>query len=298
MGYLNILRTREVVKLFENTLIVLDENLRVNNSLFKNNKVTVDRVHRAKAEKSEIEHKLLEAQNNYSLAKSYFNYLLNKPLDDEVIEENFETNNLNISELSELELSATNNREEFLLIKKLIKISKDKGSAVQTSYYPGLSLAVDYGYQGEKFDFSSKNDYWMASLVFNWNIFNGFQDQAKSERAQIETKKSMLQLTELANKIRLQVREAFNNYTVSQKMVETARDQFSSSKQSFKLIQKKYKEGLSSQIEYLDSQNQLLQSSISKIIAEYNLLENFAKLEQVTANIDLVKYDNNQRGLE
>ena len=84
----------------------------------------------------------------------------------------------------------------------------------------------------------------MASLVFNWNLFNGFQDQAKSERAQIETKKSMLQLTELANKIRLQVREAYNNYTVSQKMVKTANDQFSSSKQSFRLIEKKYKEGL------------------------------------------------------
>ena len=133
IGYLNILRTKEVVKLFENTLVVLDENLRVNNSLFKNNKVTVDRVHRARAEKSEIEHKLLEAQNNYSLAKSYFNYLLNKPLDDEVIEENLETNNLNFSELSELELFATNNREEFLLIKKLIEISEDKGSAIQTS---------------------------------------------------------------------------------------------------------------------------------------------------------------------
>lgn len=51
----------------------------------QNDKITVDVVYRAKAEVSEIEQKLLEANNNRELAQSYFNFLLNKPLESEII---------------------------------------------------------------------------------------------------------------------------------------------------------------------------------------------------------------------
>jgi len=42
-----------------------------------------------------------------------------------------------------------------------------------------LSPAVDYGFQGPDFAFRSSQDYWVASLVVSWNLFNGGRDAAR-----------------------------------------------------------------------------------------------------------------------
>jgi len=290
-GYLAVLRSDKIVKLFENTLTLINENLRVNESLFKNDKVTVDHLHRAKSEKLVTEQRILEAKNNHDLAKSYFNFLINQPLDSEIEITNNQLDEINIIDLDELEIMALKNREELSQLKSLVNIAEKTTGAAKTSFYPGLSLAVDYGFQGEKYRFNSDFDYWMASLVLNWNIFNGMQDNAKAEKAEIEAKKNMLQLVEFQNKIRLQVREAYKKIIVSQKIIESADQRLLSSTKSFNIVKKKYAQGLASQVEYLDSQNQLTKSQISKIFAEYSLMENYSELEKVTALIDLQKYN-------
>jgi outer membrane protein len=290
-GYLSVLKTIKIIQLYENTLLLMHENLRVNESLFRNDKITVDHVYRAKSEKLGIEQKLLEANNNHDLAKSYFNFLINQPLDNELeIDENVTYVNEDIK-LEELEIIALKNREELNQLKSLLDIAEKTTGAVKSSYYPGLFLAVDYGFQGEKYKFNSDDDYWMASLVLNWNLFNGMKDKAKAEKAEIEAKKNMVQLQELQNKIRLQIRETHKNLIVSQRIIETVTQQLFSSEKSFNIIKKKYAEGLTSQIEYLDAQNQLIQSQISKILAEYSFMENYVKLEKVSALIDLKKYN-------
>ena len=43
---------------------------------------------------------------------------------------------------------------------------------------------------------------------------------------------------------------------------------------------------MASQIEFIDAQNQLLQSQISKLFAKYSFLENYYELEKVSAIID------------
>lgn len=292
-GYLAVLKTDKIIKLYTNTLTLIDENVRVNQSLFDNDKVTVDYVHRAKSEKLGIEQKLLEAIKNHDLAKSYFNFLINQPLDNpiEIVEEN--PSGTNIIELAELEKIALKNREELSQLKSLVNIAEKTYGAVKSSYYPGLSLAVDYGFQGEEYSFTSEDDYWMASLVLNWNLFNGGQDKAKGEKAEIEAKKNMMQLLELQNKIRLQIRDAYNTIIVSKKIIEAADQQLVSSQKSFNIVHKKFTQGLTSQIEYLDAQNQLTQSQISQIMAEYDFMENYSNLEQVAALIDLQKYNKN-----
>ena len=272
-AYLSFLKASSGVVLFENALQLLAENLRVNKSLFKNDKVTIDAVHRANAELSEIEQRLLEANNKKDLAKSYFNFLLNRPLDKDVeIEENKLKIELN-TEQSEFEELALTNREELTQFKSLVEIAEDNSGIANSKYYPGLALAVDYGFQGEKYKFSKDDDYWMASLVLNWNIFNGFKDNAQAEKAELEIRKNSLQIIELQNKIRLQVREAYQNTKAAEKIIKTANKQLISSESAFRIINRKYEEGMASQIEFIDAQNQLLQSQISKLFAKYNYLE-------------------------
>lgn len=290
-AYYNYLKAEQVKLLYENTLLLLEENLRVSNSLLKNDKVTIDIVYRAKAELSEIEQKKLEADNDSDITASYFNFLLNKPLDSKIIIDSILVNNIVIPSLNDLETNAVNHREELTQLSLAIETAGDNKGLAKSNYYPGLALAVDYGFQGEQYKFSKDDDYWMASVVLNWNIFNGFQDEAKSEKAEIEIKTLKARYEELKNMIRLQIKESFKNFVVATKTIEATNERYESYSRSFDIMKKKYKAGIASQLEYLDSQNKFIQSEMAKIIAEYNVLDTYSQLEKAAALIDLNNFN-------
>ena len=290
IAYYNYLKSIEVNKLFKNTIKLVEENLRVSKSLYKNDKVTIDVLYRAKAEVSDVKQKQIEAERNVELAKSYFNFLINKPLESK-IEIFADTVNTNKLPENDFETHALLNREELSQVKLAVDVAEETAKLAKSKYLPGLVLAVDYGFQGEEYKFTEDDDYWMASLVLRWNLFNGFQDKAKKEQAELEAKKLFAQLTEVKNQIRLQVKEALKNYTVAAKTIKATKERLESFRKSFKIVRKKYAEGMASQIEYLDARNRLTQAEVQAIIAQYDFKQKIAVLEQVVALIELKKYE-------
>ena len=293
-AYFNYLKTIKVVELFHKTEELLKENLRVSESLYKNHKSTVDVVYRAQAELSDIKQQLADAENNEKLAKAYFNFLLNKDLETGVkVDENitsFQAENFDFDESINL---AVAKREELRQLESAIDASSNNISLSKSNYLPGVSLAVDYGFQGEEYKFTSDDDYWMASVVLNWNIFNGFRDKAKVEQAEWDKKESEAKLNEVIKQIKLQVRTAYYNLDVAQKTITTANDRLITSEKSFEIVSKKYKEGMAAQIEFLDARTSLTQAEINQIVTEYDYLIKRAEFEKVTAAYPLKRKFNN-----
>ena len=82
-AYYRWLATRESVGVLEATAALAEENERVNDSLYRNGKVTRDLLLRAEAERLEISQQLLRAGAAEDLARRYLNLLCNAPLDRE-----------------------------------------------------------------------------------------------------------------------------------------------------------------------------------------------------------------------
>ncbi len=284
-AYFNVLKTTEVVKLYEETLELVNENLRVSKSLYKNDKVTKDIVYRAEAERSSIVELLEDANKNNDLAKYYFNFLLNKPLDENiVIEQGLTHQEANADSDESIYNIALQNREEFKQLNAAIMASDNSTSLAQSGYYPGLVLAVDYGFQGEEYKFTKDDDFWMASLVLQWNLFNGFQDKAKAQQAEWQTKTLELQKIELEKQINLQVRKAARNLAVAKAKMKTASDKQKSIEKSFTIVKKKFENEMASQLEFIDARTTFTQASISKTVTEYDYLIKQAELERVAAS--------------
>ena len=284
-AYYNYLKTTQVVKLFERTKKLLNENLRISEKLFQNDKKTEDVVFQAKAELSRLEQQHTEALKNERLAAAYFNFLINKELKSEItfIEYSKPTLNEKIT-LDEAICVALKNRKEFNKVQEAVSISKNQARINSSKFLPGVTGVFDYGYQGEKYKFTNKNDYWMASVVLQWNLFNGFQDRCKQNQALLEKKKYEAQFSELQNKIRLQVQEAYDNLLVARKSIVSAKDQLNSVKKSFRIISKKYKLGIAPQIEYLNARNQFTNAEINKIIVQYDYFIKDAILNKTMNN--------------
>ena len=63
-AYFSYLKTLRLIQLLDDTRKLLEENIRVNEKLYENNKVTVDNVHRSRAELSKLEQQAAVARKN------------------------------------------------------------------------------------------------------------------------------------------------------------------------------------------------------------------------------------------
>ena len=71
------------------------------------------------------------------------------------------------------------------------------------------------------------------------------------------------------------------------KKTETARIQVASARASFEIVDKKYNQGMASQIEYLDARSALTSAEINETLIKYNFFIAQAEFERVTASYPL-----------
>lgn len=289
-AYFNFLKANELLTLLNSTRQLLEENLRVSTKLFENNMVTKENIYRSETELSQIEQQITEVENRHKLARAYINFLLNKPLDEAIKISNDTL--IPLTENDQLESfaeQALKNREELRQIEMAIEVADYSKKIVQSDYLPGVSVVGDFGYQGEEYKFNKDHEYWMVSGVLQWNLFRGFQDKAKAEQSEIQKKKMRIYLEELKKQLRLEVQEVYNDVLSRQKAIETARKRRLSSEASFNIVEKKYENGMASQIEYLEARTSLTDSEVNYIIITYDLLIDQARLEKVTSSYQFEK---------
>ena len=276
----------------DKTQDLLEENVRVSQSLFENDKVTKSIVYRAEAELHAFRQQQAEAVKGKTMAGSYFNFLLNRELSDsiEVASFNLDSQSL-LPNLSEATQQALAKREELQQLDALIQVMDKKVKLNQSNFLPGVSAVVDYGYQGETYSFGKNDDYWMASVVASWNLFNGFQDKFKIDQSKLEKKQVALQYEELQHQIHLQVQDAYQNLIVAIQQVDAAQAGQTSARQSFRMIDRQYREGMVSQIEYIDARNAKTQAEVNAIVSQYDYFIRKAEWEKIVAAYPVSDYD-------
>ncbi len=90
-AYFNYLSAVQAVKIYESALALVTKNVEVNESLLRNGKSLPANYLRSKSEADKVNADLISAQNRVSNARKYFNFLLNRDLDNP-IDESFPAN--------------------------------------------------------------------------------------------------------------------------------------------------------------------------------------------------------------
>lgn len=284
-AYYHYLETEQIVSLLDATEALLLENLRVSQSLFENDKVNKAVVFRAEAELHAFRQQQAEAEKSKSLAKSYFNFLLNRPLETAIILTDTTVMPMQfIINFDEAKHKALIQREELQQLKAAIQIMKNRVNLSRSKFLPEIAAVVDYGYQGETYSFGKNDDYWMANFVASWNLFKGFQDKYKIDQALIEKKQMQSQFSEVEKQIQLQVQESLYNVNVSIKNIEAANAQSKAAMKSFQIMEQMFKEGMASQIEFIDARQVRTKAEVNAIVALFEYYISLAELEKMTAD--------------
>jgi len=285
-AYFNYLQTLRMEELVHETRGLLEENLRVSNKLFENHKVTSDVVYRSQAEISNIDQFIAEVEKNSKVARSYLNFLLNRPLETPLYDPQEAQDTVIISDLEHAKDHAIHWREELDLLDHYLDASAYNLKIIRSQNHPMLLAAVDYGFQGEKYRFTAEDDFVIASFVLRWDIFSGFQNRVRIKQAVVETELLKQQKEEVEQQIRLEVTQAYYDLKAAVQSVRSAETECIHAQKAFRLVDRKYGEGMASLIEYMDARTAMTKAETNRIIARFDLQVKLAEYERTTASFD------------
>ncbi len=284
VAYLNWLQASAALQIVTGTRELLDENLRINRSLFGNGKITEDQPLRAQAELLAIDQQLQQAGAAQTQAQSYLNFLLNRPLDT-AIESAAAPAALSVQalDLQQLRTRASAQRPELRQLEQGVLAAHEQINLARAEALPTLALGVDAGIQGEKYGVGSDYNYASASLLFNWKFYAGGGLQAQVNSAKAQARRLQTQRDSVEQQIALQVQQAADRYRTAVSSINTAEARLEAARAAFRIAGRKRDEGVINQAEFLDARTTLTSAELNFNVTRYTALLEASQLEFATA---------------
>ncbi len=284
VGYLSWLSAVRTQGIVDASVTLLNENLRVNDSLNRNGKITQDQVLRARAELLAVTQQSREARNGASQAQSYLNFLLNRPLDTALENADVAAEvHATTRALAELRQAALDNRPELAAIGALTRASEAQTRLAKADRWPTLSLGADGGIQGEEYQFGRGSNYATVSLLLNWTFFDGGARRAAVRQANAVARKTATQRAELSQQVQLEVQQSLDRLNTSADSLATADARADAARAAFRIASRKRDEGVISQVEFIDARSSLTSAELNLNVTRFEVLARQAELDYATA---------------
>jgi outer membrane protein len=300
-AYYRWLQARAQVGILDATLELAQANLRVNESLFRNGKITRDLVYRAEADVLEVEQSRLAAANGVRLAQSYVNLLRNAPFDHAlpvaaVADPDVARLSGDLATrakqpglvLGGLQAAAVDRRAELKQLDAAAAAATAGERLARAAFKPQLAFAVDAGSQGEDYSrFGTSEDrFVLASVVLKFNLFNGGADTAglrgaRAAQAEVRANRALAE-----SRIRLEVQQALSNLEVAQASLDTAAKRVEAAAGAFRIAQKKRDLGQINQAEFVDARRALTDAQLNRNVTRFEALDGLAELEYALGHAD------------
>jgi len=131
---------------------------------------------------------------------------------------------------------------------------------------------------------NNKALFYVGGIQLQMPIFSGKRNLYKIEQTKLDIEATELETSSTRQKLELAASVSKNNSISAYANYQAAIKQQESSQKYFKLIDKGYKEGVNSFIEFLDARNQLTNSDLQVNINKYKTLVALANYERQTAS--------------
>jgi len=277
IAYFNYCMASTAVEVIESSKTLVIQNLKVNQSLQANGKALPAAVLRAESEVESIEAMLIEAKNQQKNAGNYLNFLLNRPMSSEIIFEKI-SETPNSSWVSEE--MGTSLRPEMLRVQTAELIQQAALKANRDFWVPKVNTFADFGSQAFDWRFDNQSRYLIWGVNMSIPIFQGGRNQNQIQRAQLGVQSLQNQQQLLDQKLNMELQMAKNELDSQNASVISADKKLTSASAYFRLVERGYREGVNSLIEFLDARNQLTTAELQKNLSTYKLLKAQAQLER------------------
>jgi outer membrane protein TolC len=180
--------------------------------------------------------------------------------------------------LPALQSSAQAQRPELAQLSASLDAVTDQRRLAQTRYLPAVSLVLEGGIQGTDYGFDGEQRFGLASVVLQWNLFNGFRDRARIRQADLDARQIRVRQDDVARRIDLQVQQALDDVRVAQRSLRTAEARVKAAASSFRLTKRRYDVGRANLVTFTDAQSTLTEAELNLAVTRFSLLTRLAEL--------------------
>ena len=278
VAYFSFCAAHSSIEILKNTLQLVTQNLKDTRSLVESGKGLPASVLRAESELEQVKSMLLEAENKTVNAAQYLNFLVNRPLEQSVP---FEAIPL---DLSQLDLMLTEDIQEqnpeLRAMKSMESIQQTLLKSGKNYWVPKISTYADLGSQGFNWSFDSQSRYLMGGLSLSVPVFQGGRNQNQIQKNIIGLESIQRQKELVKQKLSLSLQIQKNEVKTLLAGLQSAEKKLLAATAYLKLIDRGFKEGSQSLLEFIDARNQFTQAALQKTISEYKLQMALAQLER------------------
>jgi outer membrane protein TolC len=287
LAYINYLKASEALKIYENTIKLLRESERVNESLIKNGSANPTVLVRTRNEIAKINGDFEAARGTQKNAAAYFNFLLNKDFSEKIEIDTLSRNNFNIAQTD-------GHREELDKIQKGIDINRQILGLNQSYKKWKIGASLDLGSQGRfaqiasaDKNFFAPNAFVLLGVSFDLPVYSFGRNQLKIKQSELEISSLDAQMQQVKNQLDLQAELAKNSLNAAREIYESKASQVSTAERYYRDMMRRYKEGNLNFIELLDAQTQITTAQLQQSISLYDVWTKWVELERAKASFQL-----------
>lgn len=286
-AYGNILVTEKSIEILNRNNVVNDRILKGAKIGYENGLAEQEDVEQFEIIKGNIENNIRASERLKFIAYKMLNIALGNPIDTQLIlTDNLESlviANTNLNLL--VEDFNINNHIDYKIAENDRETKRLMMQLEKSKNLPSLSAFVNYGTQAfsNEFSFFDNSQRWFQSSLLgvslNVPIFSSFGRKARTAQAKINLETADFRLEETKQKLNLAAQSAKSDYQLSIDNYQTAKKNLNLAERIEKKNQIKFDEGLATNFELLQAQNQLYTQQNAFVQAMVNIITKKATLE-------------------
>ncbi|MEO8583524.1 MAG: TolC family protein [Flavitalea sp.] len=274
----NLYKSKEAVVLVKENLGSATERVKQFTSLEKNGIIPRNDLLKAELQSSNIELSLMDAENNWKLANINMDLLLgiadSTELDPDISSLPPQDKLKGVDEMIQ---SAMQYRKDLASLQLKKKAAGIGIKLAKSELYPSLSLTGGY-IAATIPNLLTVTNAVNIGLGVQYNLASLWKNNSKVEQA--EAREIQLQANEglLSDAIRLQVHQAYLDYTLSIKKIDTYKNAVDQAEENYKIVKNKYDNSLATTTDLLDADVAQLQTRLNYAFSRADASASYSRL--------------------
>lgn len=266
--YANLQFLYEAEKAIQQGKTAYEEVLRNTKNLKEQGYAKISDVLMVQVGLNEVENREIEIRNNIENLSDFLSWLMGKSLGtiyepvDSFLQKKLLENHQNFSET----------RADILAMKEGIEAQNKMVSMSRNALLPRLNAFGEFNYNDKEiFDFNVNG--YLAGVALSWNVFDGNSSLNKMKQAKLNVQKSQDDLQLYVEKETLKLQQAKRDLVLHAHKITLAETAKNQAKESFRILENRYNQGLEKTSDLLISQATDLEKQVNYLetIKDYNL---------------------------
>ena len=279
-AYNNLYKSKAAVDLVNENLQSARERATQFANLEKNGILPRNDLLKAQLQVSNTELSLLDAQNNWKLANINMDLMLGLPETTELVIDSASLQTaINLKSVEEYVQAGLQNRKDLSAIGYRKKAAATAIKISEGEKYP--SIAVTGGYIAADIpQVLSVTNAVNIGLGVQYSLSSLWKNNSKVKQAEAREKQVAANEELLADAVRLQVNQAYQNYLASNKKIDVYKTAIAQATENYRIVNNKYQNSLATTTELLDADVAQLQARLNYAFAQSDAVVAYNRLLQ------------------